>query len=132
MLISSKNNFESFESARDFCVQMPTIEQNAQASSSSWHSIFVFTSRKYSPTIAIALISIFASAFFRPTAAIFFGKIFSALTKYGAGAATPENTIHDIAECCTALVALGCCAWIVEGAFLCSWMNFGKSQAKST
>jgi ATP-binding cassette subfamily B (MDR/TAP) protein 1 len=95
MAISSKNNFECFESARSFSVQMPAIEQNPQISSSSWHSMFVFTTRKHGPTIAIALISTIASALFRPPAAIFFGKIDSALTKYGAGTATPENMMDD-------------------------------------
>lgn len=51
MAISSKNHFESFESIRDFSVQMSTIEQNSPASSSPWHSMFVFTTRKHSPTI---------------------------------------------------------------------------------
>lgn len=93
--------------------------------------MYVFTRRKHSPTIAFALVSTFASALFRPTAAILFGKIFSALNKYSAGTATLESTIHDIAKWCAALAVLGCCAWIVEGAFLSSWMTFGESQAKN-
>jgi hypothetical protein len=57
--------------------------------------------RNFTVLIILALfapikLSKFASALFRHTAAIFFGKVFSALTKYGAGIATPENTIHDI------------------------------------
>ncbi len=117
MAILSKNIFECFESARAFCVQMPTIEQNPQISSSSWHSMFVFTRGEHGLTIAIALISTFASALFRPTAATFFGKIFSALTQYGAGTASPENTVDDFAKWCTALAALGCSAWIVKEHF---------------
>jgi hypothetical protein len=80
--------------------------------------MFVFTAREHGLTIAIARILTFASLLFRPTAAIFFGKIFSALTKYGAGTATPENMMDDTVKWCTALAALGCCAWIVEEAFL--------------
>jgi ATP-binding cassette subfamily B (MDR/TAP) protein 1 len=80
--------------------------------------------------MAIALVLTLASALFRPTAAVFFGKIFSILTRFGAGNATAQDTLHGVAKWCTALVGLGGIAWVVEGIFLSSWMAFGESQAK--
>ena len=80
---------------------------------------------------AIAVVSTLTSALFRPTAAILFGKIFSILTKFGAGTATAEDTLHGVAKWCTALVGLGGSAWIVEGTSLSSWMAFGEAQARS-
>jgi hypothetical protein len=97
----------------------------------SWRSFFIFTTRQHGVAITIAILSTLASALFRPIAAIFFGKIFSVLTKFGAGTANAEDTLHGVAKWCTALAGLGGCASIVEGAFLSSWMVFGEAQAKT-
>jgi ATP-binding cassette, subfamily B (MDR/TAP), member 1 len=136
----------SFESEKDFHSPMPAIGQDPQGSSRelrprgtaddlalnySWRSLFAFTTRQHAVAIVIAVVSTLTSALFRPTAAILFGKIFSILTKFGAGTATPEDTLHGVAKWCTALVGLGGSAWIVEGTSLSSWMAFGEAQAMS-
>lgn len=97
----------------------------------SWHSLFLFTSRTHGGSIAIALFSTLLSSLLKPASAILYGKIFSDLTKYGAGTANRHDTLHGISRWCIALVALGAVAWMVEGTFLLSWMAFGELQAKS-
>jgi len=97
----------------------------------SWRSLFAFKTPRHALPLTIALVTTLASALFRPTAAIFFGKIFAALTKFGAGTAAAEDTLHCVAKWCLALVGLGGSAWCVEGAFWSSWMAFGEAQAKS-
>jgi len=146
MAIPSSRSSGSFKDEKDLYLPMPTIAHNLQASShelqpwgtddnvavkASWRSLFVFTTRKQTASITIALISTLASALFRPTAAVFFGKIFSILTKFGAGTTTSQDTLHGVAKWCVALVCLGGVAWLVEGTFLSSWVVFGESQAKS-
>jgi ATP-binding cassette subfamily B (MDR/TAP) protein 1 len=146
MAMPSSTSHVSSESEKDFHGPMPAIGQDPQGSSrelrprgtaddlalvSSWRSLFAFTTRQHALAIAIAVVSTLTSALFRPTAAILFGKIFSILTKFGAGTATAEDTLHGVAKWCTALVGLGGSAWIVEGTSLSSWMAFGEAQARS-
>ncbi|PBP26345.1 bile salt export pump [Diplocarpon rosae] len=97
----------------------------------SWCSLFGFTTKQHSAALAIALVSTIFSALLKPTAAIFYGKIFSVLTKFGLGTLSSRETIDGISGWCTALAGLGAAAWIVEGAFLSSWMAFGELQARS-
>ena len=144
MAILSSKRSGSLENEGDVYVPMPASMQSPTNSSqepqwlginddaigeASWRSLFAFTMRKHVVPIAIALVSTLGSALFRPTAAIFFGKIFSILTKFGAGTATAQDTLHGVAKWCTSLVGLGGAAWVVEGAFLSSWVAFGEAQA---
>jgi ATP-binding cassette subfamily B (MDR/TAP) protein 1 len=146
MTMPSSTSQVSFESDKDLHSPTPAIGQDPQSSSrelqpwgtaydlalnSSWRSLFTCTTRKHAVAIAIAVISTLTSALFRPTAAILFGKIFSILTKFSAGTATAEETLHGVAKWCTALVGLGGSAWIVGRASLFPWMAFGEAQARS-
>ncbi|KAI6708191.1 hypothetical protein JHW43_009279 [Diplocarpon mali] len=97
----------------------------------SWRSLFGFATRQHNAALAIAIFSTLISALLKPVAAIFYGKIFSVLTKFGLGTLSGGETINGISGWCTALAGLGAAAWIVEGTFLSSWMVFGELQAKS-
>ncbi|KAH9219138.1 P-loop containing nucleoside triphosphate hydrolase protein [Leptodontidium sp. 2 PMI_412] len=106
----------------------PTVD--ATSGKPSWRSLFVFTTRQHIAVIAIALLSSFLSALLKPTLAIFFGKIFSIFTKFGLGVLDGHDALVAISKWCVALVCLGGAAWVIEGAFLSSWMVFGELQAK--
>ncbi len=132
----------SFEAPRKFHLSMPEtilsgsigyeeIQLPNDEVQPSWRSLFNFTTRKHSTVITIALIATTASGIIKPTAAIFFGKIFSILTKFGAGEATGQETLQQVTPWCIALVALGAAAWAIEGLFLSTWLAFGELQALS-
>ncbi|KAE8449303.1 hypothetical protein EG329_008204 [Mollisiaceae sp. DMI_Dod_QoI] len=97
----------------------------------SWRSLFIFTKRSHIPAVAFALTSTLLSACIKPASAVFFGKIFSALTKFGAGTLDAQQCLHEISKWCIALVCVGALAWVVEGAFFSSWVVFGEVQARS-
>jgi ATP-binding cassette, subfamily B (MDR/TAP), member 1 len=138
---------KSFESSIDSWFPMPTSENSHEGSpyelqtldrngpvnkvKFSWRSLFVFTTRKHTLTIIVALISTIASSLLKPAAAIFFGNIFSSMTRYGAGTISIQVAVQQISKWCVALTALGVAAWLAEGVFLLSWMIFGELQAKS-
>lgn len=107
----------------------PTVDANT--GKPSWRSLFFFTTRKHSLVIAIAIFSSLLSALLKPALAIFFGKIFSIFTKFGLGILSGPEALRAISKWCIALVSLGGAAWLIEGAFLSSWMVFGELQAKS-
>lgn len=97
----------------------------------SWRSLFAFARRKHTLSFILAVISSVVASFIRPTSAIFFGKFFSALTKYGAGIWTVHETLLEVSKWCAALAGIGAASWLTQGAFLSSWMIFGELQAKS-
>jgi ATP-binding cassette subfamily B (MDR/TAP) protein 1 len=96
----------------------------------SWRSLFTFTTRKHLPVIAGALFATLLSSLIRPTSTIFFGKIFSVLTLFGAGSLEAHTTLQQISVWCTVLASLGGLSWLLEGTFVLTWMVFGELQAK--
>lgn len=98
---------------------------------SSFKSLFTFTMKKHTFNIVICIIFAIVSGVLKPISAIFYGNIFSALTQFGSGNITAQETLHRVSKWCIAISVLGGAVWLFEGLFLCSWMIFGELQARS-
>ncbi|KAF7856120.1 hypothetical protein EAF04_010073 [Stromatinia cepivora] len=98
---------------------------------SSFKSLFTFTTKKHTFNIVICIIFAIVSGILKPISAIFYGNIFSALTHFGSGGITAQETLHQVSKWCIAISVLGGAVWLFEGLFLCSWMIFGELQARS-
>jgi len=147
MTILSARSSGSFESHRDVYLSIPAttetpqgpghelqplqIENHGSDVPPSWSSLFAFTTKEHSAPLSVALITTFFSALLKPTAAIFFGKIFDVLIKFGLGQLDGHDTLHGVSLWCVALVSLGGIALLVETVFFSSWLIFGELQAKS-
>ncbi|KAJ5041539.1 uncharacterized protein L3040_005122 [Drepanopeziza brunnea f. sp. 'multigermtubi'] len=146
MAILSYRSSRSFETDRSTAFSMPAspdgstdrlrgepldVNDSKDGGKVSWGSLFAFTTRQHTAIIVVALFATLVSALLKPASSIFFGKIFSVLTKFGLGTLNGQETIDGIKGWCIALVALGGVAWVAEGAFLGLWMVFGELQAKS-
>lgn len=118
-------------SAPSYKLQRPgeSIEHNE--AKASWRSLFAFTTRQHSAIIASALVATILAGLIRPTAAILFGKLWNALTVYGAGDVDAKEMLHQVSIWCIALTVLGAGTWIVEGIFFTLWLLFGELQVKS-
>ena len=97
----------------------------------TWRSLFSFTTRQHAPAIVFIVLSTIASGALKPVAAIFFGYSFTSLSKYGSGIITAPEVVHEVSIWSIALCVLGVASWFFEGLFLLSWMLFGELQAKS-
>jgi ATP-binding cassette subfamily B (MDR/TAP) protein 1 len=97
----------------------------------SWRSLFAFTSRQHTGHIACALVASISAGCIRPTSSIFYGKVFFALTTFGAGGSTAPEMMHEVSKWCLALTALSVASWIVDGVFWLLWVVFGELQAKN-
>jgi ATP-binding cassette subfamily B (MDR/TAP) protein 1 len=97
----------------------------------TWRSLFAFTTRPHLPVFGAAAVFTFLSGLIRPASAIMFGKLWNALTSYGAGTIDQKEMLHQAATWCTALTLLGLGTWLIEGFFFALWMRFGELQAKS-
>lgn len=96
----------------------------------SWRSLFLFVNKTHVPSLAFAIGATTISGCVKPASAILYGKIFTSFTKFGMGALSPQQTLHQIATWCIALACLGGVAWAIEAAFFSSWVIFGESQAR--
>lgn len=97
----------------------------------SWRSLFAFTTRKHTASLAWCALATFFGGLLKPVAAIFFGNVFSVLTQFGIGTLDSHDTLHQISIWCIALIVVGIAAWVLHGMFLSSWMVFGELQARS-
>lgn len=124
---------ESKDGHRDLTFELRSLDRDDTGNNlkPSWRSLFAFTTQKDASNITVALLSTIASSLLKPAAAIFFGNIFSQLTKYGAGDTTVDEAVQQVSKWCAALAILGLAVWLVEGVFLSSWMGFGERQAKA-
>lgn len=112
----------------------PQPRENAAKSreaNAPWRSLFAFTSRQHTGYIACALVASTLDGLIRPTSAIIYGKVFFALTTFGAGGLTATEMMHEVSKWCLALTALSVVSWIVDGVFLSLWVVFGELQAKN-
>lgn len=148
LLSSSTESFETFDKRpNDFSISMPrnditspqsTYElqsvdtsKDEEQAAASWRSLFTFTNRQHAPYVVFAVVSSLAAGIPQPISAIFYGKIFSDLAKFGGGSASGQDTLRNISIWCIALTLLGVVTWVVQGGCLFSWMLFGEVQAKS-
>ena len=150
MTTKSSNGSPSFENCRDYW-SLP-IKQTSQDSPSSsyelqqpgrdikapppetnpsWRSLFAFTTWRHVGPIAGAVIASIFAGLVRPVSAIIFGRIFNALTNYGAGTVDAKGMLDEVSTWCIGLTVLGAATWIAEGAFFSLWLVFGELQAKS-
>ena len=114
-----------------YALQLYGPDEELSEVQASWRSLFSFTTQRDTSSIALALVATITSALLKPAAAVFFGKIFSILTQFGARSLSTGDTLHQISLWCTALAILGGAAWLVEWIFLYTWVVFGELQAKT-
>src|SRR5436305_14713707 len=83
--------------------QIPTRSESIQRNNgsaelqASWRSLFAFTTRAHTPSILFSGAASVLAGVLKPTASIFFGKIFSILANFGRGGLDLKDTLHGIA-----------------------------------
>jgi ATP-binding cassette subfamily B (MDR/TAP) protein 1 len=110
--------------------QSRTTRRDEPAATPTWRSLFTFTTRGNWMSIMTFGTGTIVAGVMKPASAIFFGDIFSVLSKFGAGTLDAKATLHQTSIWCIVLVALGIGAWIAEGIFFSAWIIFGELQAQ--
>lgn len=116
----------------DPAFELRSIErcEPASVSEPSWRSLFAFTTRKHSCGLVFAIFAAIFASVSKPVASILFGRLFSALIKYGSGEYGLEETLEAVSWWCVGLTALGFVSWVADGILLSQWMRFGEIQAE--
>ena len=106
-------------------------EKKATASiplKASWRSLFHFTTKNQCKYLAIAIVLSILSGLVVPFQAFFLGKLFLALTSFGAGLIDGNNLLDEIIKYSVYLCTLGAGSWVVSTLYFASWLFFGELQ----
>ena len=96
-----------------------------------WKSLFHFTTSKHAGYVILAIALALLSGLVIPFQAYFLGKLFLALTSFGARAIDGDKLISDISMYSIYLCAVGAGNWIVSTLYYASWLYFGELQGRS-
>lgn len=97
----------------------------------SWKSLFHFTTASQYKYLAIAVALSILSGLVVPFQAFFLGKLFLALTSFGAGLVGGEILLDEIIKYSIFLCSLGAGSWIVSTFYFASWLFFGELQGQN-
>ena len=97
----------------------------------SWKSLFYFTTKSQCKYLATAIVLSIISGLVVPFQAFFLGKLFLALTSFGAGLIDGEILLNEIIKYSIFLCSLGAANWVVSTLYFTSWLLFGELQGKN-
>lgn len=121
------------EASQDSSIELRNVDyhQSEEKMKPTFRSLFAFTTKKHIINLIPCVTFAIVSGVLKPISAIFYGNIFGALTDFGGGTITSQETVHQVSKWCIAISILGGAVWFFEGLFLCSWMIFGELQARN-
>ncbi|KAI1206953.1 P-loop containing nucleoside triphosphate hydrolase protein [Annulohypoxylon truncatum] len=105
-------------------------QQREQHSPSLKH-LFTFTTWRHCGPLTAGLISALFSGALRTSQAILIGKIFGVISEFGSGQLSGPDTLTQVSSWCVVLTVVGGAGWIVNFAFMFSWILFSELQAKN-
>jgi ATP-binding cassette subfamily B (MDR/TAP) protein 1 len=97
----------------------------------SWRVLFNFTDRTHLFILTPALALSALSGVLLPAVAIFMGKYFDALAKYGAGTISDHELFQRVLLSTYGLIGVGVATWLLKGGHFTLWLIFGEMQAKN-
>ena len=105
--------------------------ENEEPSKPSWKSLFHFNNKSQYKYLVIAIILSILIGLVIPFQAFFLGKLFLALTSFGAGVIDGKDLIEEIAKYSIYLCSLGAGSWVVSTFYFASWLFFGELQGRN-
>lgn len=128
-----ENLYNKSKNCRLFSVNGPksVVVDKSASSKSSWKSLFRFTTKSQRKYLALAIVLSIISGLVVPFQAFFLGKLFLALTSFGAGVIDGEDLIEEISKYSIYLCSLGAGSWVVSTLYFASWLLFGELQGRN-
>ena len=111
--------------------QKSKINKKDESLKPNWKSLFHFTTKSQYKYLAIAITLSIFTGLVVPFQAFFLGKLFLALSSFGAGVVNGKYLIEEIAKYSIYLCILGACSWLVSSLYFASWLFFGELQGKN-
>jgi ATP-binding cassette, subfamily B (MDR/TAP), member 1 len=97
----------------------------------SWRALFNFTDWMHLFILTPALALSALSGVLLPVVAIFMGKYFDALAKYGESTINDHELVQKVLVSIYGLIGVGAVTWLLKGGSFALWLVFGEMQAKN-
>ncbi|KAL6876885.1 ABC-transporter [Trichoderma novae-zelandiae] len=106
-------------------------EAKSKPQRSSFKHLFRFTRWNHAASLLVALVASAASASIKSVLSVVLGKIFDAVSDFGAGYRSGSETLEDVSHWALVLLGMGAANWLASAALLSLWVVFGELQANS-
>ncbi|KAI1314004.1 P-loop containing nucleoside triphosphate hydrolase protein [Xylaria venustula] len=97
----------------------------------SIRDLFTFATWRQSWVLVAGLVGAVLAGAFMTSMSILLGRIFAVISRFGSGQLTGADTIAQISSWCVLLVVVGGGGFLVNFAFMFSWIAFSELQARN-
>jgi ATP-binding cassette subfamily B (MDR/TAP) protein 1 len=112
----------------------PPLDQSPsqhQQRKSSFRDLFIFTTWPHCWLLVAGLVTAILAGTLKTSMSILLGRIFGVIAQFGSGHLTGAETLAQISSWCVLLVVVGGAGWLINFAFMFSWIAFGELQARN-
>lgn len=92
--------------------------------------LFAFSTWRHCGILALGLTSALIVSGLKTALAIILGKVFVAITGFGSGKVSGQETFDMISFWCMVIGIAGIAGWLFNFAFMFAWTTFGEQQAR--
>ncbi|KAI1407160.1 P-loop containing nucleoside triphosphate hydrolase protein [Hypoxylon sp. FL1857] len=93
--------------------------------------LFTFTTWQHCGPLVAGLVASSLSGALRTSLAILIGKIFEVISEFGSEQLNGPDTLSQVSSWCIILTLIGGAGWLVNFAFMFSWIVFSELQARN-
>ncbi|KAI0390783.1 P-loop containing nucleoside triphosphate hydrolase protein [Xylariaceae sp. FL0594] len=106
-------------------------QQKSPPPNPSFRDLFTFTTWKQSGLLVAGVTAAILSGALKTSMSILFGRIFAVIAQYGSGKLSGADALAEVSSWCVLLVVVGVSGWLVNFAFMFSWVTFSEVQARN-
>lgn len=92
--------------------------------------LFAFSTWRHCGILALGLTSALIVSGLKTALAIILGKVFVAITGFGSGKVSGQETFDMISFWCMVIGIAGIAGWLFNFTFMFAWITFGEQQAR--
>ncbi|KAI0874292.1 P-loop containing nucleoside triphosphate hydrolase protein [Hypoxylon argillaceum] len=98
---------------------------------SSFFDLFTFATWQHSWLLVAGVVAAALVGALTTAMSLLLGRIFAVITAFGSGNLTGPEAIDQVSSWCVLLAVIGGAAFLVNFAFMCSWIAFSELQARN-
>ncbi|KAI1074832.1 P-loop containing nucleoside triphosphate hydrolase protein [Whalleya microplaca] len=104
---------------------------SAQPQQPSLKHLFTFMKWRDCGLLSAGILMAVFSGALKTSLAILLGKIFAVIAEFGSGRLTGPDTLAQVSSWCVILTIIGAAGWLVNFAFMFTWIIFSELQVKN-
>lgn len=101
------------------------------AGGATWKHLFVFTRRRQSRLLGLAIVASLLVAAVKTVFAVLIGRIMDIVSPLGAGSIDRGTAMAGVKMWCVVLAGLGLASWAFNSALMVLWVAFGELVART-